>query len=389
MLIRTLPPSGNFGGVLQAYALQEVLRQLGASPVTDVSRADRPDGIRASTKYGIKSGFCRMPGADRIAPPAWHREVIKRERAKPLRPFVDQRIAMTAIYQRGRVNPAALAGTDVFLAGSDQVWRPGYGDVLSYLFDFAPSGATLASYAASFGRSDLDGYSPRVLEESRTLAQRFAAISVREADAIRICQERWGVDAVQHVDPTMLLTAEHYRDFAQTSEDDHSGRPYLLSFLLDQTSTMSAAVSHVTAALGIAHRDLLPRWPQRARELGRRAPGIPTVEQWLGAFADSSFVITDSFHGTVFAVLNRKPFITLANSFRGVARFTSLLGLLGLSDRLVYDGRADELNRAFDHVIDWGDVNARVDIERRRGREYLSSLLNASGSSSQTTFVDA
>ena len=70
-------------------------------------------------------------------------------------------------------------------------------------------------------------------------------------------------------------------------------------------------------------------------EDGQQDDMLP-VEEWLRAFAQADFVVTDSFHGCVFSIIHRKPFIAVANEGRGIDRFTSLLGYLGLQDRLVF-----------------------------------------------------
>ena len=103
---------------------------------------------------------------------------------------------------------------------------------------------------------------------------------------------------------------------------------------------------------------------------------MPTVYQWLANIANSQFVITDSFHGTVFSIIFNKPFICLNNSERGSARFESLLGNLGLMDRLVdldkieYDGILDLLNKK----IDYTKVESELDKLRIESLKYLKSI---------------
>ncbi|MET4157285.1 hypothetical protein ABIC29_000839 [Agromyces sp. PvR057] len=368
---------------MQAYALQEVLRQLGADAVTDVSRSDRPDGLRSWGKILIKSGVCRVPVLQRFAPIAWHRQLIRRDRARPIRPFVAAKIRTVRIYRGRRPRLDELSDVTLYLVGSDQVWRNAYADVRSYLFDFAPDGAKMASYAASFGRDNLDEYPSQLVEDSRALAQRFEAISVREAEAISLCRDHWGVDAVQHIDPTLLLTVDHYQEISGPSADNLTRKSNVLSYMLDPTIKTGAYIDYVARVLELRRCDLLPPRPARAKSLRPDAAGVPTVHGWLRAFGDASFVVTDSFHGTVFALLNGKPFITLVNEFRGVSRLSSLLNLVGLADRLLVDASEEDIDATLSRAIDWADVNRRLEQERARGRDYLASLVAWSRSSHQ------
>ena len=79
------------------------------------------------------------------------------------------------------------------------------------------------------------------------------------------------------------------------------------------------------------------------------------VEQWLRAFDDAAFVLTDSFHGCVFSILFKKSFIAFANQDRGVTRFTSLLSLFSLNERLIftqsdYEKRKESLQKEIDYI---------------------------------------
>src|SRR5690606_27902094 len=85
---------------------------------------------------------------------------------------------------------------------------------------------------------------------------------------------------------------------------------------------------------------------------------FPSVESWLQAFSDASFVITVSFHGTVFAILFNKPFIAVGNSVRGMARFESLLSRFGLLERLV-ESPIQVTPELIQANIDWEVVNIR------------------------------
>ena len=101
----------------------------------------------------------------------------------------------------------------------------------------------------------------------------------------------------------------------------------------------------------------------------------PSIQEWLGGFAKSEFVIVDSFHAMVFAIIFNTPFIVVANVARGMARFSSLLSKLGLENRLITDTSnipTDLLNQS----IDWERVNNSLQNERERSMDFIKTSLS-------------
>lgn len=220
---------------------------------------------------------------------------------------------------------------DAFVVGSDQVWRGAYNaDVTESFCSFLPDTDPRRRivYAASFGTEYVD-ISSEKLPECRRLAQFFSAVSVREQSAIRLAKEALGIEPQWVLDPTMLLTADDYRSLWQHEESQWEG---ITTYVLDASEEKSQIQHDVSQTLSLPVNALmLPPINQD----GKPVDMIP-VEGWLKAFAQASFVITDSFHGCVFSIIHRKPFIAIANRARGIDRFTSLLGYFGLMDRLIF-----------------------------------------------------
>lgn len=101
---------------------------------------------------------------------------------------------------------------------------------------------------------------------------------------------------------------------------------------------------------------------------------FPPVEEWIRGFIDTEFVITDSFHGTVFSIIFNKPFISIANKSRGLTRFESLLKLFQLEDRLIFSYK--DLNLNGFKEIDWKKVNAILKREREKSKLFLEKYLS-------------
>ena len=380
VLIKTLPLHSNYGGILQAYALQRVIRDLGFRPVTDTSQP-LPLGRRLRRRlWGVRRRV-------RLSLPArfdWNwraaREVTASQRA-----FVERRIrggsfVERAYTQRGRTRLARRFRT--FVVGSDQVWRAKYADPPEHFLDVVESadrvGPRRISFAASFGVDDIAEYREVDRARAADLIRRFDAISVRETAGVRICLDEFGMHAERHVDPTMLLPADHYRNLASRSgvvPTPAAGR--LLIFRLDATEQLQRTARELSERLGAPPLELLPLEPPpssyHAYALNPAAYDHPSIEEWLACFASADFVITDSFHGCVFSILFNRPFVVHANAKRGASRFGTLLEVFGLEHHLSSFSSDPVDDRVF--APDWTAVNRVLDAERSRALSYLRANL--------------
>lgn len=104
---------------------------------------------------------------------------------------------------------------------------------------------------------------------------------------------------------------------------------------------------------------------------------IEPVEKWLSLIYHADFVLTDSFHGTVFSILFHKPFIVFANEDRGKDRFTDLLTRMGLQERLIQKGSSENL-AIFDKTIDWLSVESMLCKEKKKSYDFLYNALRHS-----------
>ncbi len=100
----------------------------------------------------------------------------------------------------------------------------------------------------------------------------------------------------------------------------------------------------------------------------------PPIEQWLDSFRQAKFVITDSYHGTIFSIIFNKPFIAIANFKRGTSRFESLLKSLNLEDRLVLKINKKSLE-LLDKKIDYDVINNKLKELKSDSLNYLLSSL--------------
>ncbi len=368
VVIKTLPlTAGNYGGTLQAYALQECLRQLGMKPLTDTPvRVQRTwkDPLRFLKTVLREGSIDRVPDRRQLA-------LAFRE----LENFVRDNLNTADLSHRSA--RAQVRNVRAVVVGSDQVWRRAYMNTPGpYFLDFADSWpqARRLSYAASFGTGDLSEYSPSELRRCAELIRYFDAVSVREESGIPLAR-KLGADAERHADPTFLLHPSAWRELAGISGVDEGGErdSCLAVMVLDEDPRVSEEAGDVATELGLT--GIAPFYPSpiRSRRAARAQPAehrLPSVSSWISTIANAPLVITDSFHVCVFSIILQTPFVALGNESRGQERFRDLLSRFGLQDRLVSGGRR-MVDIARSDIRDWDRIREIVNSERRAGIDYL------------------
>lgn len=343
----------NYGGIIQNFALQQVLLKLGHDPLTFEHDTcySRTRWFLRSAKHVLKNhslkGLPVYPTYQgRIGNKNFIKFVLKNIRSVTVNDFTPD---LTQKY-----------GLDAYVVGSDQVWRPAFnlGPRLGNMFlDFAGDDVKKISYAASFGCKEWE-YTEEQERMCGKLAKRFDAISVREASGVDLCKEHFGVDATLVLDPTLLLNKE---DYGKVCHDVPKKEKHIFVYSLVVSEGVLAVAEKVAEAMGLSII---------VKQAGRKVKKEDTIEDWFAEFRDADYVVTDSFHGMVFSIIFNKPFSIVMNPSGGNDRYLSLLSQLGLMERIV----SDELQPVFS-VIDWSDVNHRLTELRKASFEFLKTNL--------------
>ncbi len=364
--ILTQPLRTNYGGLLQAFALQKVLRDMGHDVETDLNGVLRRKSLLKRLIFAVtfvvrRYFFC----SKKIVPPRYrlagfkYRDEDASISAINTQRFIANHIRTTAFFC-GSVVPseAKLAEYDALVVGSDQVWRGAYSKLPSYFLEFTKdipaSKLKRVSYAASFGINNMSEFSATDMKLCGVGAKLFDAISVREDSGVALCRDNFGVEATHVLDPTMLLSAD---DYIATIEEGDKGRRdnILMTYVLDKSDDKSAIVDRVAQKLNLNPISVMPeqKFSHKLKDPSKAI--FPAVSTWLAGFRDAKFVVTDSFHGCVFSIIFNRPFIAIQNSGRGSARFTSLLKIFGLESRMV--SSIDDLTDDMISEIDFDRVN--------------------------------
>ena len=374
--ILTQPLRTNYGGILQAYALQTVLQRRGHEVVV-INREyqDYPSIKLLCLRVGAilkslirryilgKEEYIIMNPFSSLFRTKWNGFIIQ--------PFVKKRICQSPELRNTESMRRYFAKQkfDCYIVGSDQVWRSCYSPCITDFFlKSVPdeSNARRIAYAASFGTDQWEMTSFET-EECAHLAKMFDAISVREESGVSLCKQHLGVDAIHLLDPTLLLDVEDYiKLFNESGEPKSSGN--LFCYVLDK----NPVVDHIINILEedgftplYANIDTTPT-------TGNPRPVQLTIEEWLRGFYDAEFVVTDSFHACVFSILFNKPFVVYGNIDRGISRVQSLLKMFNLNGRLVCS--TDEFIDNKDRIVSLSDAAKLNEIMSSLREESLAFI---------------
>ena len=353
--IVTQPLEMNYGGILQNWALQQVLKRLGHDPITidAYERYSTPHYLFNCLRVTLE----KICGKKRKYPKRYFGSMRKPTTGE----FIEKNIAKTHVmwdYKRSVVKRYQL---DSIVVGSDQVWRAKYnGNHLEDMYLRFVEGLPLrrVAYAASFGLDEWE-YSPEQTLTCAKLARQMDAVSVRESSAVKLSREHLGVEACCVLDPTLLLDAGDYETLL--NENHENGNDFLAVYCLDITPDKKAFFEQLAQNRGLELRYFSAGWFAEV-----------TVEQWLMTFRDAAMVVTDSFHGSIFSILFKKEFYTLCNPKRGNTRIMDLLSQVGLESRLVSDTEPVEPT---EKEIDWNEVYSRLERRRAQSIEFLAGSL--------------
>lgn len=352
--IVTQPLYNNYGGLLQNFALQHVLKRLGHEPKTIdfVERSSFTRYLLSICKQLLISVLkCRRPQIRSYIPIPTFRNPVMAD-------FVNNHIYRTKIvhsYTKKIVNEENF---DAIITGSDQVWRPIYNmNIEDMYLKFVPNSIKKIAYAASFG-VDTWEYNAKLTKRCAKQAKRLDAISVREATGVELCRTNLGINAEHVLDPTILAGAEAYKSLLKEKKEEQD---YLFAYILDITPEKQAYVESMAKNKGL---NVIIKSADKNATL--------SVEDWLSTIANSSMVITDSFHGTVFSILFHKEFYSIVNVERGGTRFASFLSPLRLVHQM---GDVSQFTLTEPSPIDWQQVDKILDKHRQDSMNFLTNAL--------------
>jgi hypothetical protein len=343
-----LPYDNNYGGNLQRYALMKVLHDMGHSVTHLNLRFDCRLPWYKKPKYYGKRFLSKV--------------LFKRDIKVFFSPKdqYEQNCSITDTFYKKYINhtetiydPEKLAqyiDYDAFIVGSDQVWRKKIAaKYLPYMFfsHLQNVDKPKIACAVSFG-TDTNELNAEEIAYYGNLYKKFDAVSVRESSGLNILDQlAWMHPKAIHLfDPTFMLSKSDYQTIINSSETKPSAGN-LFCYILDMTEEKEKVVEDIAS-----EKALTPFYVSLKNNV--------SIPQWLKAFDDADFIITDSFHGLVFSLIFNKPFKLIKNEFRGNARFDSVIETFKLKD-----------NQEFD----WSEISRIIQDNKKRFINFLESAL--------------
>lgn len=353
----------NYGAVIQAWALKEALNHLGHETfVIDYNpkRRSLPWYVYAARKSWFDAKL----------------ELLFRR-------FVKKNLLLVSDSALRRSCMNAKDGLNAIVVGSDQVWNRKYftekdgGHNRCYFLDGICNDAVKIAYAASIG----DGEWRRFDDADKMVAaiKQFAGIGVRE----RTAQDelhKFGVDSTVVADPTLLIDKSGYECFTCDRDDAPSFKDYVFGYSLTEPETCAEILVRCAKA-----RNAAPKFCSIYGEFADKflllhpalKEGVvsPSPGEWVRLISKASFVVTDSFHGTMMSLLFHRPFCVVLKPGRDRmnARITEMLGACGLSNRIVgLDADVEAIAAA---PIAWNEVDLYISGLRTSSLEFLRSVL--------------
>lgn len=374
----------NYGTLLQNFALQTFLRQQGHSSFWIRTRPSLPVQGRSERIWSeviarsrvllriLATPLLGKPRSARLAEfnqrnPRHFQEFMLRHIPASSREFTIEELVE---------EPPMV---DALIVGSDQVWR----EVTRLNFlGFGPRGLRRVAYGVSAPWPSLD---ERWYESAIHYTPQLDAVSVRELEGVEVCGRLGREDVVHVVDPVLLLEASHYLDVVRRDGEDHAfGSPFIIGYFVN--------VQHIEnipweATLGFAKirgADLRVV-PLQGAELVIPEAYVftPSPSAWINAFHKANCVVTNSYHGALFAIVMKKPFLVFLQSGTSApenCRFSSALEPLGLYDRVLSpnswcDMTPSALDDLMSRPIDWCAVDVALSRWKKDSARFLNNAL--------------
>lgn len=365
----------NYGTSLQSYAMLKKLKQLGfeIEVINYIKQLTLQDKIKwvinyYRCRYGrlIKSKKEKV-SQDYNSNLALRTAMVEAYKTKNIRPYFRDYRGYKAL-QEGSKN------YDVVVVGSDQVWLPVSLPTKFYNLLFVDSSVRKVSYASSFGVQEIPNFQKKATGK---YLDRFYRIGVREQRGKEI------VDSLSHkkaevvADPTMLLTREEWEDeiaFSKINDEE----PYMFCYLISENDNSRFQATELAKRKGL--KIICIRHLEKYRTIdetyGDEAPYNVGPNEFVKYIRNAEYVVTDSFHGTVFCHIFHKNFLTFYRSAPGRnaknSRIDSLFSVLGTNPARLFSKGGLE---GIDSEVDWKMVDHNLRELRNRSIAFLKEAL--------------
>ncbi len=331
----------NYGGCLQAVALQKILKKY-----------DKVETIYYDEYLNKKKNIKKIG-----------KDIIYLKRNIKFKKFRKEHLTLTK--ERNKLEDDLKS---IYIVGSDQVWNPTampYEIRKNFYLHFVQDKQRKCSYAASVGEEVLDHEKEEKIIE---LLKDFEKISVRETSSKEYLEENYSLNVTQVLDPTLLINKTVWDSMIKKK---YNQRNYILVYTLGMSESCNKSIDEFAKENGKKIIEIF--YKKRFKNTKKVENSFGPLE-FIEAIANGDTIITNSFHGMVFSIIYQKDFYVITRSKMN-SRIYDLLKILGLTDRIIKEEEIEKLLEKETTKIDYKKVNEILETERKKSIEFIESIV--------------
>ena len=350
----------NWGSVLQCYALEKKLNKIGYdAEIIDYFPED-VTVLGQHKRLKRKSEMLRNPFLHFAAIIAFSISYINKKRV--FDKFIKNNLKLSPkIYHDSSEISDSDPKEDIYCCGGDQTLN---GFMVLDVFDHLSDDVVKVAYSSSFGKTD---FKPREYKRVQSSLSRFNMLSCREDSGTKIMQQMGRNDAKWILDPVFLLTANEWRKLASSK---YAGKNFIVAYNLHHDKKIEQFEKQLSDKYDMPVINICVQWFEFYRY--GKFLWCPKVEDFLSLILNARYIISDSFHATVFSVLFHKKFMTVIPGVVGT-RIESISNLLDIQNRIIQWNTQKDYLSLMDNEIDYGRIDAIIDSEREKAVRYIES----------------
>lgn len=371
----------NYGSMLQAYATQQILDNLGIENETinideniDFSKGKKKYYMTQITNFTFiksKLGMVKLKFDKKLKKDLGRNIAVRDKKYKEF----ETKFRLTKAYKTYQELTEKCKDYSSVLVGSDQLWLPVNVVADYYTLNWVPDDVNKISYATSFGVSTVP---EKYKEKYKKFLDRINYLSVREEAGCKLVKELSSNEATLVCDPTLLLTKDEWMGIQR--EEPIIKEKYILCYFLGRNIEHRKFAERLKEKTGckIVSLNHADEYVKYSDIFADEMPYDIGPAEWINLIRNAEYVCTDSFHGTVFSLLNNKKFFTFrrySNSSKVStnSRIDSLLNIVDLHDRLLNGD--EEILDCIEKQIDYEQVNKKLDKFRNESKEFLKKSI--------------
>ncbi len=355
----------NYGSVLQAYATQYILEKLGYKVEFIDYYPERMHmlgmlkRIKNKSERLKKNIFFRMAARTVMFPSYILRFTV-------FKSFIKKHLNLTKkVYKTEEDLEKDIPDADVYCTGSDQVWNTGWNERIDYPFflKFVPENKKCISFSASFGKSKLEDWEK---EETKQLLSKYSYLSMREKSGVDIVKNLGFDNAINVVDPTLMLNREEWNKLAS---DKYKNEDYIFVYNLNRNKKIDMYVQNLAKDKNLKIYYVSYSLHEFYKK-GKMKCNVK-VEDFLALIKNAKYVVTDSFHATAFSInFNTQFMIVFPEKYS--TRVKNILEITHLENRIVKNTEDVSLS---DNKIDFKEANEILKNQRKIAKDFINRSL--------------